>query len=71
MALVQEVKNGQLVDNTATGNSLSKKNEKEPGALGKEDFLKLMVFSTLILYPPRCKSFPHSIKTVPFGSVTT
>ena len=43
MALVQEVKNGQLVDNTATGNSLSKKNEKEPGALGKEDFLKLMV----------------------------
>ena len=29
------------------------------------DFLKLIVFSTLILYPPRCKSFPHSIKTVP------
>ena len=28
-----------------------------------------MVFSTLILYPPRCKSFPHSIKTVPFRSV--
>ena len=28
------------------------------------DFLKLMVFSTLILYPPRCKSFPHSIKAV-------
>ena len=29
--------------------------------------MKLIVFSTLILYPPRCKSFPHSIKTVPFG----
>ena len=39
--------------------------------LYRMDFLKLMVFSTLILYPPRCKSFPHSIKTVPFGSVTT
>ena len=47
MALVQEVKNGQLVDNTATGNSLSKKNEKEPGALGKEDFLKLKDYLTI------------------------
>ena len=29
----------------------------------------MMVFSTLILYPPRCKSFPHSIKTVPFVGI--
>ena len=43
MALVQEVKNGQLVDHSATGNSLSKKEEKAAGALDKEDFLKLLV----------------------------
>ena len=39
--------------------------------IGKVSRRDVAVFNTFILYPPRCKSFPHSIKTVPFGSVTT
>ena len=35
------------------------------------DVLKLIVFSTLIRYPPFTSIFPHSTMIVPFGSVTT
>ena len=34
------------------------------------DFLKLIVFSTLIRYLYRCNIFPVSKISVPFGSVT-
>ena len=34
-------------------------------------FLKFIVLNVFMIYPPFCNSFPHSIKTVPFGSVTT
>lgn len=35
------------------------------------DFLKLIVFRTLILYPASESIFPHSMMIVPFGSVQT
>ena len=35
------------------------------------DFLKLMVFNTLILYPACSRSRPHSTSKLPLGSVTT
>ena len=68
MALVQEVKNGQLVDHSATGNSLSKKEEKAAGALDKEDFLKLSspILIKLKQVSPKkkilfilCQNIPH------------
>lgn len=43
MALVQQVENGQLVDQSANSTSASKAKEKSGGNLDKEDFLKLLV----------------------------